>query len=66
LAIDDVDIGADRLFELAGGTVYAPADLLFGQVGEEALDLIDPRCRGWREVDAPNPRVFFECLALPN
>ena len=46
-----VDEGADSGLELGGGTVDAAPDLLLGQVGEEALDLVDPGRACGREMD---------------
>ena len=37
-----VDEGLDVVLELLGGAVHAAPDLLFGEQGEEALDLIEP------------------------
>ena len=48
-----VDEGADVSFELAGRTVYPALQLLAGQFGEPALDLIDPGGGCRREVDMP-------------
>jgi hypothetical protein len=48
-----VDEGADVVLQLLGGPVDAAADLLVGEQGKEALDLIDPGRPGRREVDAP-------------
>ena len=42
VGVDRVEISSDRRFQFGGGAVDAAADLLFGEVGEEALDLIDP------------------------
>ncbi len=44
------DEGADILFELARGGVDAALELLAGEFGEPALDLIDPGCLGRCEV----------------
>ena len=42
VGVDRVEISLDRGFQFGGGAAEAAADLLFGEVGEEALDLIDP------------------------
>ncbi len=54
LVVDGLDLVADRAFQLAGRAVHAAADLFFGQVGEELLELVEPRRRGGREVDMPS------------
>jgi hypothetical protein len=55
---DGVDVDADRGFQFHGGALDAAADLLFSDVGEEALDQIDPGTRGRREVNTPTrPRA---------
>jgi hypothetical protein len=45
VSILQVDEGADVSLELLDGCVDASPDLLSGQLGEPALDLIDPRGR---------------------
>src|SRR5947208_11190026 len=40
--IDGLDVGGDGRFEVSRRTMDAAADLLFGEIGEEALDLVDP------------------------
>jgi hypothetical protein len=47
------DEGVDVGFQFCGGTVYAALPLLSRQICEPPLDLIDPGCRGWREVNMP-------------
>jgi hypothetical protein len=42
--------------------MHAAADLIIGEQAEEALDLIDPGCRGGGEVDVP-ARSFGEPVA---
>ena len=37
-----IDEGTDIMLELLGGPVDAAPELLFGEQGEEALDLIEP------------------------
>jgi hypothetical protein len=54
VGVDGVGAGSDRGFQFGGRAVAAAADLLFGDVGEEALNLIDPRAGGRREVNMPS------------
>lgn len=53
MVVDDVDVVADRAFELASRAVHAASDLSLGEIGEEPFDLVDPGRRGGREVDMP-------------
>lgn len=48
-----LDEGVDVSFQLCSGAVYAALQLLSYQLCEPALDLIDPGCRRWREVNMP-------------
>ena len=48
-----VDEAYDGGLELGDALVNAAADLLFGDQGKEALDLVQPRRTGRRQVDAP-------------
>lgn len=48
-----VDEGADVGLELAGRAVHATLQLLAGQLGEPAFDLIEPGGGCWREMDVP-------------
>ena len=58
VGVDGVEVGSDRGLQFRGRAVDAAADLLFGDVGEEALDLIDPRAGGRGEVNMPSrPRA---------
>src|SRR6516165_9177022 len=58
VSVDGVEVGVDRRFQFFGGAVNAAADLLFGDVGEEALDQIDPGVGGRSEVNLPSrPRA---------
>jgi adenylate cyclase len=61
-ARDGFDVSGDGGFEFGGGAMNAAADLLLGQVAEEAFDLVDPRCRGRRVVHLP-ARPFGEPVA---
>ena len=45
------DEGPDVAFELRGGGVHAATQLLAGEFGKAALDLIDSGGRGWCEMD---------------
>ena len=45
-----LQVRLDGALTFDGGTVSAAADLSFGERGEEALNLIDPRSRCWCEV----------------
>jgi hypothetical protein len=49
-----LDEGADVVFQLLDGRVDPAPYLFVGDQGKEPLDLIDPRCPGWREVDVPS------------
>ena len=42
MGVDGVEVSSDRGFQFFRGAVDAAADLLFGDVGKKALDLIDP------------------------
>ncbi len=53
IAVDLVDVGFNRVLQFARRAMYAALKLPHCQVREETLDLIDPRCRCWREVDMP-------------
>src|SRR6185312_797919 len=58
VGVDGVEVGEDRGFQFRGRAVDVATDLLFGDVGEEALDLIDPGAGGRREVNMPSrPRA---------
>ena len=46
-----IEILSDGCFELLSGAEAASANLLLGEGGEEAFDLIEPARRGRREVD---------------
>ena len=54
-----LDVAMNGGLELGGGAVDAPSDLLVGELGEEPLDLIDPRGRRGGEMDVP-VRAFGE------
>lgn len=45
------DESADVALQFAGGGMNAAPQLLAGEFRKPTLDLVDPRCRGWREVD---------------
>ena len=47
MAVDVVANRDDELFQIPEN---AAADTVLGQVAEETLDHVQPRCRGWREV----------------
>ncbi len=40
--------GEDVVFQCGCGAVNASSDAVIGDEGEEARDLIDPGCSGWR------------------
>src|SRR5712692_4634074 len=44
------DIAVDGILQFAGGAMNTPPDLLLGQGGEPALDQVQPRGAGRREV----------------
>src|SRR5712692_5161191 len=50
MVISGFDIAADGVLQFAGGAMNTPPDLLFGQGGEPALDQVQPRGAGRREV----------------
>jgi hypothetical protein len=49
-----VDDGPDVLLQLMYGAVDASPEMLFGDEGKEALDLVDLRRAGGGEVDMPS------------
>jgi hypothetical protein len=53
IGVVGVDESADVVLKLLRGCVDAAPDLLVGDQGEEALDLVDPGRTGRREVDVP-------------
>src|SRR5262249_18925552 len=59
--------GADVCLKLPDGGMNTALDLLSGEFGEPALNLIDPRRGSWREVDmierpASEPRLDLGCF----
>ena len=48
-----VDEARDGRLKMGNALVDAAAYLLFGDQGEEELDLVEPRCVGGRQVDVP-------------
>ncbi len=42
------DVGEDVVLQCGGGAVNTSSDAVIGDEGEEARDLIDPGCSGWR------------------
>lgn len=59
LLVSCVEELLDRSFELSDAAVTSSSDLLVGELGEESLDLVDPRGVGRCEVNV-EPRVFDE------
>ena len=57
-----IDVGVDSGFQFDGRSMDAAADLVIREQAKKALDLIDPGCRGGREVDVPT-RPFGEPVA---
>lgn len=59
------DKGADVAFKLACRGMNATAELLAGEFSKPFFDLVDPRRRGWREVDMvmrpPRQPFSHEC-----
>ena len=51
--VDGVDVPGGRLLQLGGRSVNPAPDLLLRQIGEEALDLVEPRGRRRGEVNMP-------------
>lgn len=58
------DEGVDVGFQFCGGTVYAALQLLSRQLCKPPLDLIDPGCRRWREVNMQCGRRASQALIL--
>src|SRR3990172_6889920 len=50
IAVADVDVVADCGLEFEGAAMRPASQLAVGEVGKEALDLVDPRGTGGREV----------------
>ena len=48
-----VEVIHDCLFQRVNTSKDAPANALLGDLGKEALDLINPRGTRWREMDMP-------------
>src|SRR5213083_590748 len=48
--VGDLDVPADGRLQLPRAAMHTSAQLLLGQRREPALDEIDPRGAGWREV----------------
>ena len=53
IVIDGVDVILDGLFQFLRGAMNTASQLLFGQQGKQALDLVQPRSAGRGEVDMP-------------
>ena len=53
------EIIVDRSLEVDNGVEHAATDAFSGDLGEEALDHVEPGSRGRREVDV-EARVFFQ------
>ena len=53
ILVDGLDVGNNGPLQVAGRSVNAAADLLVRQLGEEALDLVEPRGRRRGEVNMP-------------
>jgi hypothetical protein len=51
--VDGLDVARDRRFEFGGRAMDAAADLFFHQIGQDALDLVDPGGRGWGLMHVP-------------
>ena len=51
IGVVKLDIVLDRLLQLPGRAMRAAPDLLFGQRGKPALDLVEPAGRSGREVN---------------
>ena len=56
LEVSDLDEPADVFFELSRAEVRSALDHLLGEVSEPALDLVEPRAIGRREVEV-EPRM---------
>lgn len=48
------DVAGDGVLEIGHGLEHAASDAPAGDDGEEALDGVDPGCRGRREVEDPS------------
>ena len=55
IGVVKLDIVLDRLLQLPGRAMRAAPDLLFGQRGKPALDLVEPGGRSGREVNMKPP-----------
>ena len=66
VGVDGVEVGSDRGLQFRSRAVDAAADLLFGDVDEEALDLIDPRAVGvkWNMPSRPCAEPLSDRLGL--
>lgn len=62
LLVSCVEELLDGILELSDAAVTSSSDLLVCELGEESLDLVDPRGVGRREVNM-KPRVFGEPIA---
>ena len=51
--VDRVDVAADGVLERAERAMDAASDLSVGQLGEEALDLVEPGGRRWSQMNVP-------------
>src|SRR5690349_6563468 len=50
ITVSVVDVALDGGLKLDDGMEDAAPQALVGQLGKEAFDHVDPRCRGWREM----------------
>ena len=51
MSVVDIEIFADRRFQISGAAKYAAAYLFFCEESKPALDQVDPRSASWREME---------------
>src|SRR3954468_16324935 len=58
------DVASDRVLKVGNGGEHAASDAFAGDGREEALDGVDPGCRGRGEVEHPARMFCQPCLDL--
>src|SRR5689334_5555252 len=56
------EVAVDGTLEVGDAREHAAADALAGDLGEEALDQVEPGGRGWREVPVAARMLRQPCL----
>jgi len=59
-----VQVTIDALFEIGDAVEDSASDGVFGDEAEEAFDLVEPRGRGWREMQMKALVARQPCLDL--